>query len=1206
MKKIVLFLIISLLFLGCEKGDNLYDGSGEEPISASAFLVDTTGLSDTLSLEAITLLGKKIDTVKVGEKLSFCGFISRVDPTLTTMWNFGDGTLSDKPFAEHAFATKGTFSALFSVSDPAGFSTSDTTVVHVEEIQGAPVNGVVSLAGKNSAAISIKIFKAGTEILVDSLPVNADGYYAIPNLDHNIKHTFVFFSAIPGYDTITVAEVQSNYGMLTTLDTILITDSNNPLISTVLPQGMKNTEREMIISGIISDIGSGVNLSTFSLTINNTLIADSLISYTPTASAVSFSYSPPRLSDGTYTALALISDSAANSDTISWTFGVDGMSITSLPDTTVLINDTINLYATVTNAYSLVSKYDFNFDGDSIIDTTIVSTANTVALKHAYTTEKEFTTIVSATDDQGTVKSDTIHIKVNNNAPVIDSLTPNTTISINDSIQFYLAASDKDGSITKYEWDLDGDGLYEVVSETPVLPTKKYGDTPTEIKVRVRLTDDDHKVTEDSLQVSVVLDKPTAGITSSGAIIVGSDIVLSGTGAQTFGSIVMYKWDNGIAPGWDDSGAVMNSFTTKYATKGIYFTKLYVRDDDGNEDSTTHRLTVANDNPLITTKLPDKTISIGDKVDFTIAATDNNDIEEYIWNFGDGSALKTTTVGTQSHTFPKTPQTCNVIVTIKDSFDGVSYDTAVVEIKEDKPYVFAGLDTNLTINDQLLLQATFEDTLGTVTAVEWSIDGDSFTAMQIDNADTTITLPATEDLNYLCILKVTDDDGFVVLDSMKVSVHSDPPTATLIAPQNAKLDSSFSVKATASHGKYGNGSIVKYEASIGSLDNFSITNFMGSQTITTGNDETDSFPIVFKVTDDDGLCAYDTSYVSLQRAWELIGKRGIFGSNVFRTKVINDIVFLFDKSVYELKAFNHTIKKDFPLENYAQNKYLVDVTHNGTSHCFARVSYNTDSLYIHSDYSAGSSGPINYSYPVSLSKVPYISICSDTLTGDIYVAYLTPKDATNNGIIVYKNDIQIGTEAVIDSVLPASAVESSYKPFFLTFVDGSLYLASSKVNNKLILKKHVGGTWIDIPSPGFNYLAGSDCKWNFITRGNNDHYFSFKTGVDELKHFKFNGTSWDEIGTQKIQATSSIAVAFNPKNNNPYFVASSETLGEPLVGYYDNTKNEFIDSIPSPSPLLGNQQATSELSASFNNSGLLVFFRDDSQLSDPLTIIKYR
>ena len=84
------------------------------------------------------------------------------------------------------------------------------------------------------------------------------------------------------------------------------------------------------------------------------------------------------------------------------------------------------------------------------------------------------------------------------------ALTASTTsASTGEPVTFDASGSrDEDGSITRYEWDLDGDGSYERDSGTTAVVSHTY-DGPGAVTVTVRVHDDDGKATDDTTVVEV-------------------------------------------------------------------------------------------------------------------------------------------------------------------------------------------------------------------------------------------------------------------------------------------------------------------------------------------------------------------------------------------------------------------------------------------------------------------------------------------------------------------------------------------------------------------------------------------------------------------------------------------------------------------------------------------------------------------------------
>jgi plastocyanin len=76
------------------------------------------------------------------------------------------------------------------------------------------------------------------------------------------------------------------------------------------------------------------------------------------------------------------------------------------------------------------------------------------------------------------------------------------SISPGDTVQFNGAGTDENGTIVKYEWDFDGDGVYEWSSEENGRTTNIYNNAGT-YNPTLRITDNEGNTATDSLTVTV-------------------------------------------------------------------------------------------------------------------------------------------------------------------------------------------------------------------------------------------------------------------------------------------------------------------------------------------------------------------------------------------------------------------------------------------------------------------------------------------------------------------------------------------------------------------------------------------------------------------------------------------------------------------------------------------------------------------------------
>lgn len=150
----------------------------------------------------------------------------------------------------------------------------------------------------------------------------------------------------------------------------------------------------------------------------------------------------------------------------------------------------VDFTASATDPDGYILTYEWDFDGNGISD------ANTGIVPNAsftYTNEGVYNAKLKVTDNGGaSTLSHVVTITVGsqiNAPPVVSSLnaTPSSGAAPL-SVAFSSTVSDTDGTIVLYEWDFDGNGVYDASTTTnPVSHT--YGTAGT-YAARVRVTDD--------------------------------------------------------------------------------------------------------------------------------------------------------------------------------------------------------------------------------------------------------------------------------------------------------------------------------------------------------------------------------------------------------------------------------------------------------------------------------------------------------------------------------------------------------------------------------------------------------------------------------------------------------------------------------------------------------------------------------------------
>ena len=241
---------------------------------------------------------------------------------------------------------------------------------------------------------------------------------------------------------------------------------------------------------------------------------------------------------------------------------------------------------------------DFNASGSYDSDGSIVKwewkyyatdtwhdcTPQTGAGSYTYNSGGSYTATLRVTDDDGGTGTDTVNITVN--SPPVAKANANPTDG-NQPLEVNFNASgtgDPDGTITKYEWDFDGDGFYDWESPTSGTPPPYTYDDDGTYDAVLRVTDNyiPAATDTDTVQITVTNTPPTADAQASPTSGTKPLTVYfnDGNSYDPDGTIVKWEWD------WTDDGAydwwstVNGDAQYTYIDHGDFTAKLRVTDDD--------------------------------------------------------------------------------------------------------------------------------------------------------------------------------------------------------------------------------------------------------------------------------------------------------------------------------------------------------------------------------------------------------------------------------------------------------------------------------------------------------------------------------------------------------------------------------------------------------------------------------------------------
>lgn len=136
--------------------------------------------------------------------------------------------------------------------------------------------------------------------------------------------------------------------------------------------------------------------------------------------------------------------------------------------------------------------------------------------------------------------------------PYLAGWSPDTLVSIRDSVSLWAEAMDPDGDLEGYGLDCDGDGKFEDSAalrggRTEIRRGRRFTDSG-EYACRLRIWDAGGRGVERRLGVKVEQDPPRADAGTDTIVMAGTAILLHARGDDKYGPILTREWKLGTKP----------------------------------------------------------------------------------------------------------------------------------------------------------------------------------------------------------------------------------------------------------------------------------------------------------------------------------------------------------------------------------------------------------------------------------------------------------------------------------------------------------------------------------------------------------------------------------------------------------------------------------------------------------------------------------
>ncbi|AIJ06361.1 PKD domain containing protein [Methanocaldococcus bathoardescens] len=245
-----------------------------------------------------------------------------------------------------------------------------------------------------------------------------------------------------------------------------------------------------------------------------------------------------------------------------------------------------------------------------------------------------YTAILTVWDGFGGKSSTEVKFEVINNPPIAQFTYSPKYPEVNETVTFdALLSYDTEGAIKLYKWDF-GDG-YKINTTTPTI-SHEYNRSGTYL---VKLTVYDELNSSNTISKTITVYYVKADFESPSTAKVNTIINFADKSVSNPGSIVKWFWDFG-----DGTTSNEKNPSHKYSREGVYTVTLTVWNDVGVSDKISKTILIRGETNYPPIAKFNFTIN---GLNVTFDASSSYDIDgnivKYIWDFGDGYKINTTT-----------------------------------------------------------------------------------------------------------------------------------------------------------------------------------------------------------------------------------------------------------------------------------------------------------------------------------------------------------------------------------------------------------------------------------------------------------------------------------------------------------------------------------------------------------------------------------
>ncbi len=764
--------------------------------------------------------------------------------------------------------------------------------------------GVVKYQGKQTHSGIHVVFNNGSKSF-DTHTGN-QGNYTV-KVDAGNYTATITSDSLREYQSRTIDDLYIESGSTIELEEIVLKDTVPPMLL------VKNidtlTTRAFNQTVYARDLGAGIDTVTASIDGEAKPLTCSI---GEEGAIYNCALSLNNLLDGDHKFIYTAKDNAGNLEKLEQTITIKATKITldvnGDKNARIGEGESLVFTATVSEAIPAPKKVEWSWDLDDTKKTADVDEDGKATITYTYeelktlaTAGEEYLMTVAYTENGADVKAQ-VKFGIRGDNPTIIFTEPafDDTVSLNDAVAFKVKTYPGKASTSwVVKWTCSNSDKMAAGSTCPANDTEEASIAYKAVgtyTITATITDQDGKSGTASTKIIVISDPPTIDVTTeskSNEYKINSVVTVKASASDKFGTINKIEWgcSNGMVSydykkDIDPPTASVSDIALQLTLPGTEVSNhrciFRATDDDGEQGFDTLTFKTLLDPPTVRLNTKRDTVKINSQQTIKANASDKlgyiakyesacsenlNELKNPTWD--EMSSAQTVVV------MPQTAVNAYYcVVQVTDDDGNTARDTAIYKVIVGMPSVTAYVNYNkVTIKDVVELNAHAQDSLGSIVKYEWGCGASSaenigFTYSSTTTPRTTMTMPATAQNGYQCIARVTDDDGNIAKDTVKIDIVLAPPTVTVA---NKKLtvrpDFNITLDATASDNNNlpsDPGSIVKQEWSCGTPEQIeknwkTVVDF---DTVWKAPAQQTVFYCVARATDNDGNTAVDTVRIS--------------------------------------------------------------------------------------------------------------------------------------------------------------------------------------------------------------------------------------------------------------------------------------------------------------------------------------------------------